>query len=620
MSDLKSLDHVNSSVDTTAKQSQARRLLAFIGPAYLISVGYMDPGNWATDIAAGSAFGYELIWVLLMSNLIALLLQNHCVRLGIVYRHDLAQASRRCFPKHINYVLYGLSEIAIAATDLAEVLGLAIGLNLLFHIPILYGVLIAVFDSILILFILSFGIRKMEAFIISLVFTIGLSFFVELLFSKPDMLDIMNGFKPYLRDENALYIAIGIIGATVMPHNLYLHSALVQTRKFSLDPQGIKRALKYNFIDTAIALNLAFFVNASILILAATVFFKNGYFNIVSIEDAHKMLEPLLGTSLAPTLFGIALIAAGQSSTITGTLAGQIVMEGYISLRIAPWLRRLITRFLAAAPAAIVIYLFGENETGKMLIFSQVLLSLQLAFAVIPLIRFVSNKEMMNDFVVSPTLTVVSWICALIIIALNITLVQDVVREILFGDLLPPSLVYLLIFPLLAFLLYVLIFITITPIKHNKASSSVDLREVTIMQSQPKRRIAVTLDFSAGDTAAIQQAIEVGGKEALYILIHVSESAVALFSAKESHDKEEQEDLRKLNHYVEQLQSKGYNALAELGHGKRVREIIAILQKQNADLLVMGAHGHGSIKDLIFGQTINALRHRIPTPILIVKQ
>ena len=322
-----SLSEVHQRVDTTtASKPVGKRILSFFGPAYLVSVGYMDPGNWATDLAGGSQFGYKLVWVLLMSNLMALLLQSLSARLGIVRGRDLAQANRETYPKTINFLLYILAEVAIAATDLAEVLGMAIGIQLLTGIPLLWAVLITVLDTFLLLLLQRLGMRKMEAFIICLVGIIGLSFLVEIILAKPNLGEVALGFVPSIPNETALYIAIGIIGATVMPHNLYVHSALVQTRKIKRDHKGIKRALKLNFVDSAIALNLAFFVNAAILVLAATVFFKSGRTDVAEIKEAHRLLDPLLGSSVAPTLFAVALIASGQSSPVTGTLAGQIVM------------------------------------------------------------------------------------------------------------------------------------------------------------------------------------------------------------------------------------------------------------------------------------------------------
>ena len=341
-----SLEDVHESVSAGGSGKGWKKILAFFGPAYMISVGYMDPGNWATDLAGGSEFGYSLLWVLLMSNLMALLLQSLSARLGIVTRRDLAQASRETYPKHINIFLYALAEVAIAACDLAEVLGMAIGLKLLFDLPMLWGVSITMFDTFLLLFLMNKGIKKMEAFIIGLIAIIGLSFLAEMFFAKPDMGEVVKGLVPTIPSSAALYIAIGIIGATVMPHNLYLHSSLVQTRKFDRSFQGIKQAIRYNLIDSVIALNLAFFVNAAILILAAATFFTAGLHEVADIQDAHKLLEPMLG-SWAAVLFALALIAAGQSSTITGTLAGQIVMEGYLNLRIQPWVRRIVTRLIA---------------------------------------------------------------------------------------------------------------------------------------------------------------------------------------------------------------------------------------------------------------------------------
>src|SRR6187431_1273317 len=419
----KSLEEVHQSVTTQNKKTVFRKILAFFGPAYLVSVGYMDPGNWATDIAGGSQFGYSLLWVLLMSNLMALLLQSLSARLGIVRQLDLAQASRKEYKSGVNYVLWILAEIAIAACDLAEVLGMAIGLQLLFGLPLIWGVSLTVLDTLLLLVLQNYGMRKIEAFIIALVVIIGGAFFVEMLLAKPEMGELVKGFVPSIPNDQALYIAIGIIGATVMPHNLYLHSSLVQTRRIDTSEKGIWSAIKYNFIDSAIALNAAFFVNAAILVLAASTFFKAGLHEVEDIQEAYKFLSPMLGTHWASVLFGIALVAAGQSSTITGTLAGQIVMEGYLNLRIAPWLRRLITRTIAIIPAVIVILIYGEEETGAMLIFSQVILSLQLGFAIIPLIHFNSDKEKMGDFVIKPWVKIAAWLIAIVIVSLNVKLV-----------------------------------------------------------------------------------------------------------------------------------------------------------------------------------------------------
>jgi len=418
-----SLADVHSSVSTDKKTSW-RTFLAFIGPAYLISVGYMDPGNWATDIAGGSAFGYKLICVLLASNLIALLLQSLSLRLGIVMGVDLAQASKRTYNRFINFCLYILAQIAIIACDLAEIIGMAIGLNLLFHLPLIWGVSLTITDTVLMLFLMNKGMRKLEGFIVSMIFIIGLSFLVEMFIIKPDFVEVAKGFIPTSLSGSSLYIAIGIIGATVMPHNLYLHSSLVQTRKINRTDEGIKSAIKYNNLDTIIALNVAFIVNVAILILAAGAFFSRGYFKVAEIQDAYKLLDHIFG-SLAPVLFAVALIASGQSSTITGTLAGQIIMEGHINLRIEPWLRRLLTRLMAIVPAVFTILYFGETGLGNLIILSQVVLSLQLGFAVIPLIHFTSDRKKMGKFAIGLTVKILAWACAIIIVGLNAQLVYE---------------------------------------------------------------------------------------------------------------------------------------------------------------------------------------------------
>jgi manganese transport protein len=411
-----SLSEVHESIDVTKQQKGWKRILAYLGPAYLVSVGYMDPGNWATDLAGGSKFGYSLIWVLLMSNLMALLLQGLSARLGIVRRMDLAQANREVYPRVINFALYILAELAIAACDLAEVLGMAIGIQLLTGLPLMWGVSITVLDTFLLFYLQRLGMRKMEGFIISLVAIIGFSFLAEMIFAKPDLGEVVKGFVPSIPGSEALYIAIGIIGATVMPHNLYLHSALVQTRKIANTNVAIKRALKYNRIDSAIALNAAFFVNAAILILAASVFYRSGNTEVAELKEAHRLLAPLLGNNFAPALFAIALIAAGQSSTITGTLAGQIVMEGYLNLRINPLMRRLITRLLAIGPAVFVILYFGEERVDSLLVFSQVILSLQLGYAIVPLIHFVSDKSTMGTFAIKTPVKILAWLIAALLV------------------------------------------------------------------------------------------------------------------------------------------------------------------------------------------------------------
>jgi manganese transport protein len=454
-----SLSEVHQSIDTTtAKKTGFRKILSFLGPAYLISVGYMDPGNWATDLAGGSKFGYTLIWVLLMSNLMALLLQGLSARLGIVRGRDLAQANREAYPRSVNFVLYILAEIAIAACDLAEVLGMAIGIQLLTGLPLVWGVSITVLDTFLLLFLQRLGMRKMEAFIIGLVAVVAISFLIEIIFAKPHLGEVAMGFIPHALSDEALYIGIGIIGATVMPHNLYLHSALVQTRKIDRTDAGIQQALKFNRIDTTIALNLAFFVNAAILVLAATIFFKTGNSNVAAIKEAHRLLPGFLG-NLAPKIFAIALIAAGQSSTITGTLAGQIIMEGYLSLRVNPWVRRLITRLLAIIPALLVIIIYGENDVDALLIFSQVILSIQLGFAIIPLIHFVSDKKTMGNFAINTITKMGAWLIAGVLVFLNVKMIINEAGGIfLAGALIPKILLFIGGLLFIALLTYITLF------------------------------------------------------------------------------------------------------------------------------------------------------------------
>ena len=620
----KSLGEVHESVSTQNKKTVFRKILAFFGPAYLISVGYMDPGNWATDIAGGSQFGYALLWVLLMSNLMALLLQSLSARLGIVTQRDLAQASRETYSPFINYILYFLAEIAIAACDLAEVLGMAIGINLLFDIPLIEAVLITVLDTFLLLFLINKGIRKMEAFIIALVLIIGISFIFEMIFAQPEMGKVVYGLIPSMPNSAALYIAIGIIGATVMPHNLYLHSSLVQTRKFDRSAAGIKQALKYNFIDSTIALNLAFFVNAAILILAAATFYKNGMFNVAEIQDAHQFMAPILGTKWAPILFAVALIAAGQSSTITGTLAGQIVMEGYLNLRIQPWVRRIITRIIAIVPAVIVITIFGEGVTGKLLILSQVILSLQLGFAIIPLIHFVSDKNKMKGFHIGKKTQILAWLVAIIIVSLNVKLVFDEIKGWLETSE-NPILLWLTVVPLavgfLILLLYIVFKPFITKAKQDIQNHSPHNLKLPFSKTggYSKKRIAISVDFSSADEAALNNAFELGGIDAKYTLIHVVETVGAMIYGNNIDDHETLIDEKLLAEYKNILSEKGFNVKTKLGFGKPYKVIPEIINKGNFDVLVMGTHGHTGFKDLIFGTTVDKLRHKISIPLFIVK-
>jgi manganese transport protein len=615
-----SLSEVHGTIDTTRSGPWWRQLFVFFGPAYLVSVGYMDPGNWATDLAGGSRFGYSLLWVLLMSNLIAILLQNLAARLGIVRGRDLAQANREVYPAYINIPLYVLAEIAIAACDLAEVLGMAIGLQLLTGLPLIYGVCLSVTDTILLLFLQRLGMRRMEAFVVGLIAVIGGAFLVEILLARPAARDIVTGFIPVLKGREALYIAIGIIGATVMPHNLYLHSALVQTRKIGAGATHILKALKINFLDGAVALNLAFLVNAAILILAATVFYKTGNTGVASIKEAYRLL-PMLGTRLAPKLFAIALIASGQSSTLTGTLAGQIVMEGYLQLRINPWVRRLLTRLVAIVPAIFVILLMGESQVDSLLVLSQVVLSVQLGFAVIPLIHFVSDKATMGQFAIRPIIRLLAWGCAALLVWLNLKLVVEEAAPFIAA---PGNFGWkVLILAGSCGGIALLAYVTMHPWIKRQAR-----RKTPQVHPQPGtlsdwtapafRHIAIALDFSEHDEKLLAYAIGQGGKDGHYLLIHVVESASARMLGQESDDYETRKDQERLDHYCGMLREKGFESHTVLGFRHRSREIARIVREEQADMLVIGSHGHTGLKDLIYGETVNAVRHELKVPVLVV--
>jgi len=621
----KSLSEVNASIDT-ATRAGWKKLFAFLGPAYLVSVGYMDPGNWATDIAGGSKFGFTLIWVLLMSNLMALLLQSLSARLGVVRQLDLAQASRSTYPKAVNFALWVLAEIAIAACDLAEVLGMAIGLQLLFGLSLAWGVTLTVLDTLILLILQRYGMRRIEAFIVALVAVIGGAFLIEMFLAKPDAGELVKGFVPKLPNEEALYIAIGIIGATVMPHNLYLHSSLVQTRRIDTTEKGIWTAIKYNFIDSAIALNAAFFVNTAILVLAASTFFRAGMNNVADIQDAYMFLTPLLGTHWAALLFGIALVAAGQSSTITGTLAGQIVMEGYLNLRIAPWLRRLITRVIAIIPAYFAIILYGEDKTGALLVFSQVVLSLQLGFAIIPLIHFNSDKEKMGVFVIKPWMKIAAWIIAVVIVSLNVRLVYGEVTGWLENAGENTWIIWLTVIPVCVAAFALLLYITFKPwFQKRSAERQTDIPHGTAVMLEEIRkpvykRIAICVDFTKVDSLAIGSALSQGGESARYILLHVTETAGAMVYGSKIDDRESMEDFAALENYKKQIEGKGYSVAIKIDFGNPQNRIPVMVKEFDADLLVMGAHGHKLLKDLIFGTTLDAVRHRVDIPVLIVRE
>ena len=620
MAKTESLSEVHQSVSTD-KRKGWRRILAFIGPAYLISVGYMDPGNWATDLAGGSKFGYQLIWVLLMSNLIALLLQSLSARLGIVRGLDLAQASKHAYPRWANIPLFGLAQTAIIACDLAEIIGMAIGLQLLFGLPLIWGISITIFDTILLLFLLNKGMRAMEGFIVSMVFIVGISFLVEMFIVEPSLKEVVKGFEPSILGGDALYIAIGIIGATVMPHNLYLHSSLVQTRKIERTNKGIKEALKFNLIDTTVALNLAFFVNAAILILAAAAFYKNGLHEVAEIQDAHKLLSNIFG-DVAPALFAIALIAAGQSSTVTGTLAGQIIMEGHINLRIQPWLRRLITRLLAIVPAFFTILHYGDDALGGLLVLSQVVLSLQLGFAVIPLIHFNSDKKLMKDFAIKTWVKVLAWASAFAIVALNVKLVIEEISS--WAKEANNWWIYVIVVPALIFIVFLLLYVFFHPMieKKNRSRQMVphgNALDIGRIEKISYSRIGIAVDFSKNDRNTIRHALIQGGKDAHYFLIHVVETAAARYHGKDVFDHETQSDRENLEKYKANLEDLGYDSTPFIGFGSTAKEIADISNKNELELLVMGAHGHKGLKDLIFGTTVDSVRHKVSIPVLIIR-
>lgn len=625
----RTLDEAHETVVVPSRGPWWRRWLAITGPALMAAVGYMDPGNWATDIAGGSRYNYALLWVLLMSNLMAVLLQSLAARLGIVNRRDLAQVCHEEYPPIINIPLYILAEIAITATDLAEVIGSAIALQLLFGLPLIVGVILTMLDTLLLLFLTHIGIRKLEGVVVALVGTIGVAFLIEIFLGQPEWQGILQGFVPTLPDTAALYIAIGILGATVMPHNLYLHSSLVQTRKIGRTHEEIQDTLRWNTIDTGVSLNLAFFVNAAILLTAASVFYRNGYFQVAEIQDAHRLLEPILGASIAPIAFAVALLASGQSSTITGTLAGQIVMEGYLNLRIRPWLRRLITRLFAVIPAALVIAYYGENSTGAMLVFSQVLLSLQLPFAIVPLVHAVADKRRMGAFRIRPWLQGVSWAVAGLIVVLNVKLIVDQINVWL-RDAAHAWVYQFTVIPLAISLGLLLLYIFVHPwlgqrllhlswpilggVHEESSVTPTDIKEPT-----PFKRIAIALDFSGDEQTLLSESLRFIQKgQTQLVLLHVVESPVARALGEEGEDFEIQTDQMQLKKLVDSMHTANIPAAWRLGVGDPVSELTRMINEIEADLVLVGGHGHAGISDLLHGTVIDHLRHTIHARVLVI--
>lgn len=578
----------------------------------------MDPGNWATDIEGGARFGYQLLWVLVLSNAMAILLQTLSARLGIVAGLDLAQACRRHYPKRVSQALWALCELAIAACDLAELLGAAIGLNLLFGIPLIYGVLLTTLDTFLVLWFTRFGIRMMESIILAFITIIAGCFFIEIFLSKPVWSEVAGGLVPRLSFDS-LYVAIGILGATVMPHNLYLHSSLVQTRRISHGDEAKRDACKYNLVDSVIALNGALLVNAAILILAAATFFKNGVV-VTEIKQAHQMLAPLLGTGLASAAFAIALLCSGQSSTITGTMAGQIVMEGFLDIRMRPWLRRLITRAVAVVPAVITIMVAGEQAVYRLLIFSQVVLSLQLPFAVIPLIRFTSDRARMGVFASPGWVKALAWAAAAVILGLNGLLAWDTIADWIRAWPLAAVIVVpinLAIGGLLAWLIAEPWFRKQPMPEGAGGPPPVELD----LGAPVYRQILVPLDHSRLDAETLLHATALArSHQARMILLHVEEDVTSFLYGSVSTTAEVEHGQVYLESLRVSVEKAGVETELVVAHGGKVsQQIIRTAKTYGADLLVMGAHGHKGLKDMIFGATINEVRHSVGVPVLVVR-
>jgi len=601
------------------RKGWARRLLAFVGPAYLVSIGYMDPGNWATDIEAGSRFGYSLLWVILLANLMAILLQTLAARLGIVTGRDLAQVCRAAYPRPATWVLWGFAEIAIAATDLASVLGTILGLNLLFGLPLLWGCVVAVLDTFLLLLIQRFGVRKMEAFILMMVGIIAIGFCIEVLIARPVWGAVAQGFAVGL-PAGAILVAVSIVGATIMPHNLYLHSALVQSRLIADTQTGRREACRYNLIDAVVALNGAFFVNAAILITAAAVFHRNGLV-VTELQQAGALLEGLLGSRVAPMAFGIALLAASQSSTLTGTISGQVVMEGFINIRLRPWLRRLITRGAALFPAVIVILIAGDHGLYRLLIISQVVLCLQLPFAVVPLVQFTSDRRKMGDFVSPFLVRLLAWTCTVIIVALNAKLVADTMADILrnapWWAWTPVTLVALAIIAgLIALILLPLVRPgPVWPSGRVTLSRSV----AAALRAPAVHHMAVALEHSQGDALILGTAVRMAKAHgAKLTLLHAVFTPGTMLYGGDSRSLHSEEDQSYLEQLAREIEDHDLPVETQLLYGDPAKALINAVRENDFDMLVLGAHGHRGLQDLLLGQTVTPVRHAVAIPLVIV--
>ncbi len=631
-----SLEDIHSSVPIPPQQSRWRRFLAFSGPAFLVSVGYMDPGNWGTDLEAGSNFGYRLLWVLLLSNFMALLLQTLSTRLGIVTGRDLAQASRESYPRPAVVGLWVLCEIAIAACDLAEVIGTVIALKLLFDLPYLWGLAIAAGDTFLLLALQRRGVRLLELVTLGLVAVIAGSFVIEICLARPDWAEVVRGFFPALDTrspeylERSLYVAIGMLGATVMPHNLYLHSALVQTRAFPQTTEGKRQACKYNLADSLVALNGAFFVNAAILILSVSTFYVQGR-EPETLQEAHELIDQVWGTALAGALFAIALLASGQSSTLTGTLAGQVVMEGFVHLRIRPWVRRLLTRSLAIVPALVVIALAGnESVLGvksadkhllDLLVLSQVVLSFQLPFAIVPLVQATSDRRRMGEFANGRRLKALAWSCALVVVVLNAVLIDRYIVKwaaALDEGGTSPWWIYGTLGPLALALGAFLAWLIVYPLRARR--EEVAARPVApALAAVHYRRIGVAVELEGADDAVLTQAAALARSHgAGLVLIHVVEGIPAALLGPQADDRESRSDRLRIGELAAHLAGQGLQVSGALGYGRPVDELVRISREKQLDLLVMGAHGHRLLADLTLGQTVAPVLHRLSIPVLVV--
>jgi manganese transport protein len=652
-----SLEEMHSSV--AIPKTWWRRFFAFSGPALLISVGYMDPGNWGTDLLGGSTYQYRLVWVLMASNLMALLLQSLATRLGVVTGRDLAQACRESYPRATVFGLWGLSEIAIAACDLAEVIGIIIALKLLCNLPYLYGLAFAACDTLLLLALPNLwslastacvtvlrrvgllrgellaprnaGVRIIEIVTLLLIAIIAGTFVFEIAAAKPAWGEVLWGFVPWFGPEpgkwgGSLYLAIGILGATVMPHNLYLHSALVQSRAFPQTVAGKRMACKYNFLDSFVALNGAFFVNAAILVLAAATFTEP----VESLSEAHQLLKPLwdsFGLPLAAILFAVALLASGQSSTVTGTLAGQVVMEGFVRFRIRPWLRRLLTRCAALLPALLVLSLVSDDAAASdkglldMLVLSQVVLSFQLPFAIVPLVQFTSDKVRMGAFASRPWLKVMSWLCAAFVLVLNVVLTGFTAHE--WAEKAEnagwdPLWVYAA-FAIVSFLLLGFLgWVTVYPWLRRREEKVAPPPAPKLSPVQ-LRRIGVAVEFTPADQLVLTQAAAIARMHAApLVLIHVVEGPVAAFYGPATDDQESRSDRADMAALVEHLREQGLKVEGKLGYGDPPTELVRVAREQALDFLVLGTHGHRLLGDLALGQTVSPVLHRLSIPILVV--